>query len=70
MKSPCALGLQLTSLVASHKVREFTGLDVRGLVQLEDLAEELSKCEGVLMDMQVDDCVQGQVLGGRGQRGV
>lgn len=60
LKSPLALGVQITSLVASHKVRDMCGLDVRGLLRLENLDTEKSKCEGVLKEMEVDDVIQGK----------
>lgn len=60
LKTPLALGIQITSLVASQKVRDMSGLDVRGLVQYENLATEKSKCEGVLQEMEVDDVIQGE----------
>lgn len=60
LKTPLALGVQITSLVASHKVRDFSELDIRGLVQHEHLATEKSKCDGVLQEMEVDDVIQGE----------
>lgn len=64
LKTPLALGVQITALVASCKARELSRLDVRGLVQHEDLSAEEEKCEGVLEEMEVEDCVQGQVREG------
>lgn len=65
LKSPLALGIQITSLVASSKVRDFSGLDVRGLVQHENLSEDRSKRDRVLQDMEMEDVVQGELyLGG------
>lgn len=64
LKTPLALGVQITGLVASRKAREFSGLDLRGLVQHEDLAAEEDRCEGVLEEMEVDDSVQGQAREG------
>ena len=63
LKTPLALGVQITSLVSS-KVRDFSGLDVRGLVRCENLDTERSKCEGVLQEMEVDDVIQGEEEGG------
>lgn len=60
IKTPLALGVQITSLVASCKVRDFSECDIRGLVQHENLATDKSKCEGVLQEMEVDDVVQGE----------
>lgn len=60
LKTPLALGVQITSLVASHKVRDMSGLDVRGLVRFENLAADRSKCEAVLKEMEVDDVIQGE----------
>lgn len=61
LKSPLALGVQITSLVASAKVRDFTGLDVRGLVQQENLSDNKSKCESVLSEMELEDVIQGEL---------
>ena len=60
LKTTVALGVLVTSLVGSSKVREMSDLDVRGLVSLESLASNKDKCEGVLDDMQVHDVVQGK----------
>ena len=60
LKTPLALGVQITSLVASSKVRDFSGLEIRGLVQHENLATEKSRCEGVLKEMETDDVIQGE----------
>lgn len=60
LKSPVALGVQITKLVGCHKTREFSGLNIRGLVQCQDLSSEEGKCEGVLEEMEEEDCVQGQ----------
>lgn len=60
LKTPLALGVQITSLIVSHKVREMSDLDVRGLVQHENLATDKSKCEGVLEEMELDDVIQGE----------
>lgn len=63
LKTPIALGVRITSLVGSLTVRGLCGLDVRGLVQLENLADRKSRCEGVLEEMQMEDCVQGHMTG-------
>ncbi len=60
LKGPLALGIQITSLVASGKVRDFTGLKVRGLVQFENLSDDKSRCEGVMDEMELEDVVQGE----------
>ena len=61
LKTPLALGIQVTSLIASAKVRDFTGQDVQGLVQYENLADDESRCEGVLREMELEDVVQGKL---------
>lgn len=60
LKTPLALGVQITSLVASSKVRDFSGLEIRGLVQHENLATDKTRCDGVLQEMEVDDVIQGE----------
>lgn len=59
LKTPLALGVRITSLVSSRKVRDLSQLDVRGLVKRENLAAERSRREEVLKEMEVDDVVQG-----------
>lgn len=63
LKTPLALGVQITSLVASQKVRELSGLDLRGLVHHEHLATERIRCGPVLQEMEVDDVIQGEEAG-------
>lgn len=60
LKTAVALGVLVTSVVGSCKVREMSDLDVRGLVPLESLASDKDRCEGVLEDMQMQDVVQGK----------
>ena len=59
LKTPLALGVRITSLVSSRKVRDLSQLDMRGLVKRENLAAERSRREEVLKEMEVDDVVQG-----------
>ena len=68
LKSSVALGVQVTSLVASAKVRDFNGLDIRGVVQQENLSEDRSRCERVMNEMEMEDVVQGEI--GRHFRGM
>ena len=59
LKTPLALGVQVTSFIASDKVRDFLDLDIRGLVHHENLAAEEGRCEGVLKEMELEDVVHG-----------
>jgi len=59
VKTKLALGVRVTSLVSSWKVRAWEEVDLKGLVPAECLADSREECEVILRDMQPDDIVHG-----------
>ena len=61
LKTTMALGVLITAVVGSCKLRDLSDLGIRGFVPLENLASDKDKREGVLDDMQVHDVVHGKM---------
>ncbi len=60
LKTPLALGVQITFLVSTRKVREISQLGIQGLVHHEDLASGKTKCDQIFEEMEIDDVVRGK----------
>lgn len=57
------LMVQVMSFVDSPKLREFSDLDIQGVVSYDNLHDELEERAGVETDMEIDDVVQAVVTG-------